>query len=253
MNKTLVPMLKPGFLWVWIISIAWASCQFNQPRDAFSNEPGYDDIRIAGAMRNVMRKGELGGVIHLDSLTKEAGWYGVGPVEYLQGELMLFNGVGYVSRVASDSTMVMEKTGDVKAPFFVYARVLEWEERNLPDSIVTDKQLEHYLHHISAGAKRPFAFKLRGEVADALFHVQNLPPGSTVSSPEEAHRGQVKYRLQHEDVHLLGFFSTEHQGVFTHHDSYVHMHLLTADEQMMGHLDGVSFKAGGMKLYLPVH
>ncbi len=245
-------MCKPIFLWVSLIAMGLLSCQFNEPQSTAPNESVYDDIRIAGAMRNVMRKGELGGVIHLDTLTREAGWYGVGPVEYLQGELMLFDGVGYVSRVTSDSTMSMEKTGDIKAPFFVYGRVLEWEEVNLPDSIVSDKQLEHYLYHISAGAKRPFVFKMRGEVADALFHVQNLPPGSTVSSPEEAHRGQVKYKVQNEDVHVLGFFSTEHQGVFTHHDSYVHMHLLTVDEKMMGHLDGVSFKPGVMKLCMPV-
>ncbi|MBT3819061.1 MAG: alpha-acetolactate decarboxylase, partial [Lentimicrobiaceae bacterium] len=39
--------------------------------------------------------------------------------------------------------------------------------------------------------------------------------------------------------------------VFTHHDSNVHMHLITTDRRKMGHLDKVLFGSGDIKLYLP--
>lgn len=70
-----------------------------------------------------------------------------------------------------------------------------------------------------------------------------------MSSPKEAHQSQMNYELKNEDVEIIGFFSTEHQGIFTHHDSYLHMHLITKDIKKMGHLDEITF--GDMTLYLP--
>jgi acetolactate decarboxylase len=72
-----------------------------------------------------------------------------------------------------------------------------------------------------------------------------------VSSPAEAHQNQVSYQLNNEQVEVIGFFSTEHKAVFTHHDSFLHMHLLTADKSKIGHLDEALF-GKGIKLYLPV-
>jgi acetolactate decarboxylase len=79
----------------------------------------------------------------------------------------------------------------------------------------------------------------------------NLPKGSKVSSPNEAHNGQKNYELINEPSEIIGFFSTNHKAVFTHHDTYLHMHLMTTNLQKMGHLDEVLFKKGTMKLYLP--
>jgi len=90
---------------------------------------------------------------------------------------------------------------------------------------------------------------LEGKIVEAAIHIQNLPKGSTVSSPKEAHQGQVNYSLENESVEIVGFFSTEHQGVFTHHDSFLHMHLISQDESKMGHID--SLEIDEMSLFLP--
>lgn len=94
-------------------------------------------------------------------------------------------------------------------------------------------------------------FKLSGIVDLATIHIVNLPKGSKVSSPDEAHKGQKNYKVKNEQSEIIGFFSTEHKAIFTHHDTFLHMHLITADRQKMGHLDEVVFKKGTMKLYLP--
>ena len=118
-----------------------------------------------------------------------------------------------------------------------------------PQSIRTIKDVEKYIDEKTIKNKRPFAFKLIGNISKAVIHIQNLPEGTKVSSPDEAHQGQTNYVLKNEDVEVIGFFSTEHKGVFTHHDSYIHLHLITKDEQKMGHLDELEINA--MKLYLP--
>ena len=94
-------------------------------------------------------------------------------------------------------------------------------------------------------------FHLAGTVEEATIHIVNLPKGSTVSSPDEAHEGQINVDLSNEQADIVGFFSTEHKAIFTHHDTFLHMHLMTTDKQKMGHLDDVMLKKGTMKLYLP--
>ena len=214
------------------------------------NDNSYADVNIASAMRNVMWKGELEGKINLDTISNKKGLYGLGPVSFLQGELLINNGKSYVSKVTSDSTMIVEKTFDVSAPFFVYATVDEWEQIELPSNIKIIKEVENFIDNKTRERKRPFPFKLIGSVKSAKIHIQNLPEGSKVSSPKEAHQGQVNYFLDDKEVEIVGFFSTEHQGVFTHHDSFLHMHLITKDETKMGHLDELQIDS--MKLYLPL-
>ena len=85
----------------------------------------------------------------------------------------------------------------------------------------------------------------------ADIHIQNLPEGTPVSSPQEAHQGQTNYVLENRKVEIVGFFSKEHQGVFTHHDSFVHLHLITQDRRQMGHLDEMLLGKGDKRLFLP--
>jgi acetolactate decarboxylase len=145
--------------------------------------------------------------------------------------------------------MSTEKTFNASAPFFVYANVNEWNEITLPEDIKSIKDIESYIDEKTKNQKRPFVFKLAGQVESAIIHIQNLPKGAKVSSPDEAHQGQTNFRIEDEGAEIVGFFSTQHQGVFTHHDSFLHMHLITLDELKMGHLDEIEL--GKMKLYLP--
>jgi len=239
--------MKLKTLFIGVLTIILIGC--NSPKKESTSNGTYPDVKIAGAMKNVMWRGELAGLIRLDTIQDKQGLYGLGPESCLTGELLIKDGQVYVSRVTSDSTMTVEKTDKVSAPFFVYAWVHQWQETALPASIKTIKDLERFIDEKTANAKRPFAFKLSGTVTHADIHIQNLPEGTLVSSPEEAHQGQTSYALKNAEVEIVGFFSTQHQGVFTHHDSFLHMHLITKDETKMGHLDGVEFEE--MKLFLP--
>jgi acetolactate decarboxylase len=208
-------------------------------------------VFVTGAMRNVMWKGELHGTIDLDSLQQAENLYGLGPVEFLAGEILILNGKSFVSRVLTDSTMSVTETFHVKAPFFVHAQVPQWESITLPDSVTELKSLERFVDTVMTNTKRPFAFRLTGKISEATIHIVNLPPGSTVSSPDEAHQGQVNYKLVDDEVEILGFFSRRHKGIFTHHDTNMHLHLITRDNSMMGHVDKLEFNRSTMQLWLP--
>ncbi|MFP4845545.1 acetolactate decarboxylase [Winogradskyella sp. PE311] len=231
-----------------IMFLGLFSCNSNKDRNPPADS--YPNIKIVSAMRNVMWKGELGGKIRFDTISNKKGLYGIGPLSYLAGEVLINNGVSYVSKVTTDSTMTVETNFNVSAPFFVYTNVTEWDKIELPSDIKTIRDIEKLVDEKTVGLKRPFAFKLRGKVSRAIIHIQNLPVGTKVSSPAEAHQGQTNYEINNEDVEIIGFFSTEHKGVFTHHDSNIHLHLITNDKRKMGHLDEVEIEK--MKIYFPI-
>ncbi len=209
------------------------------------------DIAISGAMMNVMHKGELWGTINLDTIADKKHLYGIGPLEYLTGEILIIDGRCYKSEVVTDTRMKVSETFQLKAPFFGYTHVAAWKDLVLPDSIIELSQLEHFLNAATENYPRPFFFKILAQVEQANIHVVHLQAGSKVSSPQEAHQGQKNYEVRDEEVEMIGFFSTEHQAILTHHDSWVHIHLITQDRTQMGHLESVKLKKGSAKLFLP--
>jgi acetolactate decarboxylase len=206
-----------------------------------------------GAMRDVMWKGELEPKILLDSLSGKPGLYGLGPGNRLSGELLILDGIIYSSSVVNDTLMRVEQRASAQAPFFVYSSVNRWNQVSLPDSVTSVVALERYLAGWNQHRKVPFAFKLSGRLREAEIHVVNLEANAIVTSPHDAHRGKVDYRLKDEYATLLGFYSERHKGIFTHHDSFVHIHLLTDDETKMGHVDAVLFDPRELKLFLPAY
>jgi acetolactate decarboxylase len=207
------------------------------------------NVQLVGQMKDVMWKGKLQGLISLDTLSGRKHLYGLGPLEYLTGELLLLDGRVFQSTIGPDGNMKMTEGPAAKAPFFGYASIRSWKEQSLPDSIRTLPQLEKYLGSLLPQTGEPFFFRLIGTVAEASIHVVNLPRGTVVQSPEDAHQGQKNFRLKKETVEILGFFSTKHQAIFTHHDTFLHLHLITANRKKMGHLDRVRLER--MRLYLP--
>lgn len=207
-----------------------------------------NEVKIVGAMESVMWKGELSGTINLDTIQNKSHLYGIGPVEFLAGELLILNGKSYVSKAISPTKMLVEESFEQKAPFFVSANVENWLEIILPPSIKTLIDLEQFLNELKKETDSPFVFKLEGAIDSAKIHIVNLPIGSTVRSPEEAHQGQINYPIHNENCTIIGFFSRKHQSIFTHHDTFMHLHLITNDLKKMGHLDELHIDV--MKLYI---
>jgi len=223
-------------------------CNNSEKKETVSKT--YPDIQVVGAMKDAMWNGELYSKINLDTISNKNGLYGLGPQTQLTGELLIIDGQSYVSKVETDSTMTVKETYKTGAPFFVFGNVKEWKSVKIPENITNTEALETFVDEQSKKLKRPFAFKVSGTVSDATIHIQNLPPNSKVSSPKEAHVGQTDYKLKDENVEIVGFFSTEHKTVFTHHDTFMHLHLITKNRSKMGHLDHATFK--NITLFLPV-
>jgi len=232
-----------------LIGILLLGC--NSPQENESVVQTSTGVTVVGEMRNVMWKGELEGTIDLDTIKNKTHLYGFGPLEFLKGEILVMDGKSFESVVVNDSVMRVSESFDLKAPFFAYANIDAWEEYNLPDSIVDLRSLENHLIMCTAGKTQPLLFQLVGDIDSSIIHVVNLPEGVQVDSPDKAHQGRVFFPLMNESVTVVGFYSQNHKAIFTHHDTFLHMHLITKDHQKMGHVDALNFKPGNLKLLLP--
>jgi acetolactate decarboxylase len=164
--------------------------------------------------------------------------YGIGPLAFLAGEITLVDGRSFVSRVVGDSAIVVEERRDVQAPFFVRAEARSWTMVPISIDVVDLRSLDAFLTQWAKDRKHPFLFRLRGLVGQEIgFHVMNVPPGTSIRSPDEAHAHQVKYMDRGNEGTLIGFFSTQHHGIFVHHDANIHVHYLSWDHTRMGHVD----------------
>ncbi|MEJ2005636.1 MAG: acetolactate decarboxylase [Cyclobacteriaceae bacterium] len=207
-------------------------------------------VQYAGSIRETMLEGKLEPAVLLDSIEPMDGLYAIGPLADLRGEILVLNGERFISRVLTEETMSVKVEGGAGAPFLVYSHVDRWRKVNIPENISDLDALNDYLESIAPTLDEPFIFQVKGDVEHAQIHIQKLPLGTKVSSPEEAHQGQFNYSFENDGVVIIGFFSTKHQGIFTHHDSYTHMHLITEDRVMMGHLDEARFKPGSLEFFV---
>lgn len=208
-------------------------------------------VQVVGAMKNVMREGKLFGVINIDTISKKSKLYGLGPVEYLSGELLIVDGITYKSTVINKEQMKVEEMRSVKAPFFVYSNQIEWDSILVPATVSNLQELEKFIDERTQSTNEPFAFKLKGIIPIAKIHIVNLPSGTKINKPDDTKKGQMNYEIRNEKSTIIGFFSRTHQSIFTHHDTYMHMHLITDDKQKMGHLDDLRFTNTTPILYLP--
>lgn len=206
------------------------------------------EVQSVSAMKNVMWKGELDAKVKLDSLNKN-GLYGIGPLEGLRGEISILDGQVYVSTIKDNKQMQVEVKPDAGAAFFVYANAKKFKSVKLSDDVTNLKQLNRFLSE-NHNTDDAYVFKLEGEIESGKIHVQNLPPNTEVSSPKEAHQGQVNFELNKTKVKMIGFYSNSAKGIYTHHDTNIHVHLLSEDKTIMGHCDAVSFNPKSIKLYV---
>ena len=207
-------------------------------------------VQIVGQLKDVMWKGELSGKINVDTIGNKSHLYGFGPLGYLRGEILILDGIAYQSTALNSQEMKVEQKENILAPFFAYANIQNWNTISLPEELSNLNDLEYFLDSICADREMPFFFKISGNIDSANIHVVNLPEGIKVRSPEEAHQGIVHYDLGNSEVHIIGFYSRNHQTIFTHHDTNMHLHLITCDLKKMGHLESLSFNPQRIKFFI---
>jgi hypothetical protein len=229
-----------------IIGVLLFSACKNNPA-AMSNE-----VRYFGALHDIMQ-GNVGATITLKELEQLPNLYALGAFENLKGEVQIFNSEVVNSRKTPEMVKI-DNTFSGSATLLVYAQVEEWQTISVPKMVRSKGQFEIFVYQEAEKAgidvSKPFPFLLEGNISKLNWHIVDWNPNSTANTPQGHMESGLNGVLANGSVEILGFYSKEHQGVFTHKGSKTHMHFRTNSAKLAGHVDNF-FMGYNMNLKLP--
>jgi acetolactate decarboxylase len=212
--------------------------------------PGYS-LSYLGSQRQTILMGDR--AAHLDLLTLKGRphLYGIGPIQGLTGEVTIAEGRPSLARVGDDHLVHVTESYEAGVPFFVWAEVSAWQTKELPEEVGTYPELEKFVGEAGAraGLTQAFPFVLTGRPELIDFHIVNATP-DTPPGMAGHQKIQIPFELRGQDVTFVGFWSNQHQGIFTPMGTNMHAHFQTLDNKISGHVQGLKL-AQGMRLGLP--
>jgi acetolactate decarboxylase len=211
-------------------------------------------VRSVGSMSN-MGKENFAPHINLDTISTKSHFFGMGPLGRMQGEITVLNGKPFEASVNEKGEGVVQENWAIEAPFFVYANVTKWKKYPFSAKITNLDDLQKAVAQIAQqngfDLQQPFPFRLTGTITSLTTHI--VMPRSPEIAGYRADKKQADYDLVNQKGELLGFYSEKHQGIYTHKDSFIHVHFVSKDQKTMGHVDKINDKTAKMALYLPVY
>ena len=236
-------MLKSKFHIAIVLAVSLISCQSK------NSELITVEVNNSGALRTIM-SGDITSAISLDSLRSKEHLFALGAVENLKGEIQIFDGNPSNSSVINDSIRITD-TYNLNASLLVYSQVKEWNTFKVDDD-KTKLQLETKIFELAKAngidTEAPFPFLIEGTVASLDWHVINWKDGDMVHNHKKHKESGLNGTLNNLEVVIIGFYSTKHKAVFTHHTTNMHMHFKTVDNTLAGHVDDVIVNSIKIKL-----
>ncbi len=233
--------MKRRFTFVPISCLVLASCVAPVPWD--------EEVQAYGALRAMFHEDQTGPMVNLSQLLPAPDLYGVGALADLAGEVTIVGGKTYLSYPDGDTARTeIVSTSDEAATLLVVTGVPAWR------AIVTEapirfEEIGEKIGELASAAgmdvDRRLPFLLEGEFEDLQWHVidgRRLAAGGT---SHEDHLGSaVKLKRDRASATLIGFYSKNDQGVFTHMGSVTHVHCVLEEPLSAGHVDHVIIPAG---------
>lgn len=208
-----------------------------------------------GSMQQIKEPNGLKASILVDTLNKK-NLYALGPVEFMQGEIIVWNGLPMVAAIDNNKQPFLKKdVHPLKAVFLVYAHVEKWDTIPLTTPITSMQSLQNTVAYEAAlkgiDTTKAFPFLLMGKIKSGIGHIMYAMPALANNN----HIMSAKYTqpIQQQYAQLLGFYSQHHQNIFIHSNSYVHIHYRLGNKYQAGHLDEVAFDGTyATQLLLPI-
>ena len=208
-------------------------------------------VKYAGSMSQ-MGKENFKATILIDTLQK-SNLYGLGPYGKMQGEITVLDGKPLIAVAQADGSIRVSQSWRAEAPFFVYEQVTDWVAYDLTAKIENLSDLQHAIETLAEqneyNITSPFAFRIIGNFEALTTHVV-LPRSSEIPGYQSG-KNQLSYDYKNSEGELIGFYSQQHQGVYTHKDSYIHVHIVSKDMTQMGHVDKITLSDKKLTLLLP--
>lgn len=211
-------------------------------------------VEYNGALKNMMHNGDISAKADLKPFENTKNLYAIGAIENLKGEIQIFDSKSFNTMVI-DSSLKFDDSFNKKASLLIYTTVEKWKSINIPDNILTYKNLESYIEQTAKknniNIAEPFPFLVEGTAKSFDWHVINWKEGDMEHSHEKHINSGLHGTIENRKIEILGFYSDSHHAIFTHHTTNMHLHFKTDDNELAGHVDGLNL-GKGMVLKLPI-
>jgi acetolactate decarboxylase len=210
-------------------------------------------VDVHGALKNIMHEGDLSAQADLMIFDATPHIYALGAVAELKGEIIVVDSRPYVSSVQAESLRVVN-TLNSKAVLLVSSQVESWTSYPIPSDVTSYEELEALVPTLATkqgiDTALAFPFMLGGRPEKVDWHVIDWPEGDTVHTHDKHKDSGLSGTLEDVEVTIVGFYSSKHHAIFTHHTTNMHMHVINEDHTIAGHVDDLKL-APGVKLWLP--
>ena len=209
-------------------------------------------VKYSGNLKDLMT-GNTTSVIKLDTLSDTRNLYALGAVERLKGEILVIDSKPIIASVEKGK-MVKNNSWDTNASLLVYAQVAEWHNINISRAIQDKTELEDYIKDEAKkwniNVNKPFPFIIDSKVESVKWHIIDWDKNDTTHTHQKHQNAGLRGEVVNQPMKILGFYSNQHEGVFTHRGSKTHLHFTTDDNGTAGHVDGLKLYEGAI-LKLP--
>lgn len=222
-------------------------------------------LEYSGSQKSIFDTGKAEAKVPVIAMSGSSDIFGVGAVAGLDGEITVFQGKPYVTKVRGDS-YIMDHGTDHAATFAVWTRQTAWIEQSVPAEIKSYLDLQNFVKAQAAAAagidvSQPFPFQIVGTPVEVKWHINvDLTDGKPINKELFA-KSKASYVIKNESMDIIGFYSEKHPGVFisayapaisadSGAKNAMHIHLVSRDGKSAGHIDNLTL-GSGMILRLP--
>jgi acetolactate decarboxylase len=219
------------------------------------------NLRYYGSFKKMMhmvRMKKVVGVVDLKRALSGPHTYAVGAIRGGKGEITVIDNEIWLAYGNGGLGRIKRRIpGGEQASLVVTAQVRDWQEITVPKQM-SEPQLHDFIvkqaERYGLNTKKPFPFLIKGPFQDVKWHVINgLNPEFT--GHFKGHGGkppfiQLKEHIEQTSGVIIGFYSADVKGVFTHPGESWHLHILIRDKERAGHVDEVVVGKGAV-LKLP--
>jgi acetolactate decarboxylase len=199
-------------------------------------------VKYSGSMSKIRQQNRVDAEILLDTIAA-ANLYAIGPVEDLRGEIMVWDNNTFVAALTEDKKPLVQKNvKNLKAIFLVYADVKEWDTMIVNEhQIRSMSNLETFITRMAFSkgldTASAFPFQIFARAKQGSGHIRYKDTSVKLITPEILDRSTYINSFTDQYIQMLGFYSQHHQTIFTHHDSFVHIHYRLRNKYQAGHLE----------------